>query len=920
MVETGSLQCRRQQCLQYAVPVPWTDMTVSHDAFISYSHDADGALAPVLERGLERLARPTFKLRAIDVFRDQTGLSASPAVWSGIVDHLAGSRWFIFLASPRSAASTWCQKEVRWWLDQHGAERLLVVLTDGVIEWDDAAGDFDWACTTALSREVVAGRFPEVPLYVDLRWVRDAGALDARDPRLRAAFLDLAAPVRGMPKDQLDGEDVRQLRRTRWLARSAVAVIAVAAVVAGWQAVEATRQRRQAEAERELAVSRQLAAQATSLRVREPVLALLLAAQSHATAPTAEALSALIELARSMPLARLLEHDVAFSSLIARAEGVGEGTLGTGGTVWAGDSAGQVWRLQMPTGAWTRIAEGRGGLLAGPAAMAVSQDGRTVAVGGYGGATRLLTEGAATTLVASPVEKEQITLGLDLSPDKRLLAVAGQALDRPTDNGFVVLHDLTTGKHRFVPGSGSAARVRFSPDGRWLAIGGDRGELKLHPVRPGDKPPVLNTVGAGSVVELQFVDGGRRLFVAWSYGRVDIIDPENGQRSEGLLSISTGMIEGMAVAADGRTFVTTHADGRVRRWTRDNTGRWQGREVYQHPNAPQGVALLDEGSRIASVDSDGRLVVARDLHLMAPQRLQWQATVDVQQAWLDEVTGRVGVVTPQGARWFDPSSRLVDAAAAGTKPPTPMGPIFEVQARHGAATLLRKGDAVELTGPAGTRTLKVGAPVEAATFSADGRLVYTLAQRRVRAWRADSAAPDGPEAMVGERASRLVASPDGRWLAVVHTAPWQIGKLERGVRGPSLTILALPDLRAHVQQADLDTGDSNLAGPRAIFGGDSKTLVLVGQSRINLWDLGSMRRVEATLPISEGVQVLGFLGGRWPLWLADTATDRLLTLDLRGDALADWACALSGRGLSVQEWTRFLGSGRSYAPRCRAHQ
>jgi hypothetical protein len=168
-------------------------MPSTHDAFISYSHAADGALAPVLERGMERLAKPTFKLRAIDVFRDQTSLSASPGVWSGIVDHLAGSRWFIVLASPRFAASPWCQKELRWWLDTHGTERLLVVLTEGDIAWDDAAADFDWARTTALPQAVAAGRFAEVPLAVDLRWVRSAvGTLDARDPRL-----GVRAPVAG---------------------------------------------------------------------------------------------------------------------------------------------------------------------------------------------------------------------------------------------------------------------------------------------------------------------------------------------------------------------------------------------------------------------------------------------------------------------------------------------------------------------------------------------------------------------------------------------------------------------------------------------------------------------------------------------------------------------------------------------------
>lgn len=894
-------------------------MPATHDAFVSYSHAADGALAPVLERGLERLAKPTFKLRAIDVFRDQTSLSASPGVWSGIVDHLAGSRWFIVLASPQSAASAWCQKELRWWLDTHGTERLLVVLTEGAIAWDDAAGDFDWAATTALPQGVAAGRFAEVPLYVDLRWVRDVGTLDARDPRLRAAWLDLAAPVRGVAKDQLDGDDVRQLRRTRWLARAGVALITLAAAVAAWQAVEATNQRRQAEAQRELAVSRQLAAQASALRVREPVMALLLAAQSHAVAPTGEALSALIELARAMPFERLLEHELALSSVIARPARLGEGTPGTGGTVWAGDADGQVWRLPLPAGAWTRIAEGRGGLLAGPSAMAVAPDGRTLAVASYGGNTRLLADGASPRSISSPVEKEQITLGLDFSADQRLLAMAGQALDRRSGAGFVVLHDLTTGAHRFVPGSSEAARVRFSPDGRWLAIGGDRGELALHALRPGDKPPALQATRAGTVADFAFADGGRRLFVAWSFGRIDILDTSTGQSLDTVLSIDNGFVEGMAVAPDGSVVVTSHGDGSVRRWSRSRIGgEWESREIYRHPSAPRGLALLDAGNRMVSVDSDGRLVVARDLHLTAPQRLHWQSSVDLQQAWLEAAQGRIGVVTAQGPRWVDPASRRVEVAAAGTAPPAAMGSLFETVARQGAWAVKRQGKAVVLAGPGGTRPLPVGAPVDAATFSADGQLVYTLAQQNVRAWKTDTLAPAGPDSTVGERGGRLVASPDGRWLAVVHAAPLQIGKLARGVRRASVSILSLPDLQPRVQQAELDTDENDFAGPDAMFSPDSRLVMLVGKTQLYLFDTGTLRRVDANLPLGDGVQVLGFLQGRWPLWLADTGADRLLTLDLQADSLADWACTLAGRGLTGAEWTRYLGDGRPYAPRCKA--
>jgi hypothetical protein len=53
-------------------------MPITHDAFVSYSHAADSELAPALEQGLEKLAKPILALRALDVFRDQTSLSASP--------------------------------------------------------------------------------------------------------------------------------------------------------------------------------------------------------------------------------------------------------------------------------------------------------------------------------------------------------------------------------------------------------------------------------------------------------------------------------------------------------------------------------------------------------------------------------------------------------------------------------------------------------------------------------------------------------------------------------------------------------------------------------------------------------------------------------------------------------------------------
>lgn len=121
-----------------------------YDAFISYSHAADGRLAPSLRNGLHRLAKAPFQLRALNVFRDETSLSATPSLWPSIEAALSQSRFFILLASPEAVASRWVVKEVDWWCRNRSVAHVLIALTSGEIVWDQSAGGFDWEQTTAL--------------------------------------------------------------------------------------------------------------------------------------------------------------------------------------------------------------------------------------------------------------------------------------------------------------------------------------------------------------------------------------------------------------------------------------------------------------------------------------------------------------------------------------------------------------------------------------------------------------------------------------------------------------------------------------------------------------------------------------------------------------------------------------------------
>ena len=163
------------------------------DAFISYSHAADGQLAPALQYGLHHFAKPLFKLRALTIFRDEASLAANPGLWTSIESALSQSSFFILLSSPEAAASAWVTKEVEWWCQHRTPETFLIVLTDGEIVWDGATGDFDWTQTTALPVHF-KGLYSEEPRWIDLRWARTSRDISLNNARFREIIADLAAP------------------------------------------------------------------------------------------------------------------------------------------------------------------------------------------------------------------------------------------------------------------------------------------------------------------------------------------------------------------------------------------------------------------------------------------------------------------------------------------------------------------------------------------------------------------------------------------------------------------------------------------------------------------------------------------------------------------------------------------------------
>ena len=241
-----------------------------YGAFISYSHAASAEVARGLQKWLQTYAKPLWRWRAVNVFRDETDLTAAPALWSRIANALDQSSHFILLASPEAAQSKWIKREIRYWLGDQNAgavgwpdldapianpkpERvatLLIALTAGDISWDEKAGnagDFDWSKTNAVPRQL-SGVFREEPQWVDLRTVVRREELRTSLSRSNSEFMravaQLAAPIRGIADfSQLVSEDYRQHRRTIGAAWAAAAVLAFATSAAMWQRQTAVAQR-----------------------------------------------------------------------------------------------------------------------------------------------------------------------------------------------------------------------------------------------------------------------------------------------------------------------------------------------------------------------------------------------------------------------------------------------------------------------------------------------------------------------------------------------------------------------------------------------------------------------------------------------------------------------------------------------------
>jgi WD40 repeat protein len=619
-----------------------------YDAFISYSHFADRQLAPAIQAGLQRLAKPWNRRRALWIFRDDTGLSVSPALYSSIRAALDDSRYLILLLSPSAAFSPWVKREIQHWVATKTAECILLVLTEGEWAWDAQSSDFDLERSTAIP-SALQGVFAEEPRVLDLRWARGEHRLKLTDERFRKAVADLAAPIHGKSKEDLEGEDLRQYhraRRFRFSAASLLSLLTVLALVAGgvaWDnsrraaaasararaqqaiaeaqqrraeqaAAEARRQQALAQAQAELAMSRQLAAQAELKRNGNLALSLLLSVEALRFAPTVEARSAL--------LAGLQANPRLTTFLSSGARGMRKFALTSDGrTLAASNNNGNVALVDVPS--HRLIGQLFSGADSEVSSLSFSPNGSMLAAAGSD--RRIILWNVRTRQpIGAPLSAHTSTVSsLAFNEDGSRLASA--------DNKKIVLWDVSaharwghplTGLNRGTTEIGGEVSLAFSPDGDVLASGDSDGAVVLWNVRSQrriGRPLRTMDVGINTAqVRLSFSPDGRILAAGvdascdtcgFEPGKIILWEVKSRQPIGEPLTGHIGGVNSVDFSPDGQRLTSGGTrDGTILVW--DLKGRQSRRSrLTRHDGRAVSVAFAGNGRRIVSTDSDGNIAL-----------------------------------------------------------------------------------------------------------------------------------------------------------------------------------------------------------------------------------------------------------------------------------------------------------------------
>jgi WD40 repeat protein len=453
------------------------------DVFVSYSR-RDGEFVHGLVSDLEA--------RGKSVWLDTDGIEDAEVFPQAIRTAIEGSDAFVFVITPESAASRFCEQEVEHALELH--KRLVPLLREPVADnalpeavrirnWIPFTPDVD--AHAASDRLVVALDTDLDYVRAHTRWLVKALEWDThgRDKSflLRGSELgnaetwlagasDHADPApTTLQREYLLASRTASTRRQRILVGASLTAVLIAAGLAAFALVS----RNDAVNAEANAKSRALAAESATQLSVDPERALLLAMAAERADKTPDATYALRRAIDLSPIRQRLPYlaggfpSVAYSpdgKQIAEGNNVVAGNAAPVGTVQLVDARTMAVERRISIGGEARnLAYNRAGTM-----LAVGTDGMVL----------LLDPGTGKRL--GTIRAMTNASGLEFSPDGTLLVAAEG--DPNTYNGHLEVYDLRAHKLRTIPLGPIGLQqdgkthyvnsVAFSPDGKRLVVTG----------------------------------------------------------------------------------------------------------------------------------------------------------------------------------------------------------------------------------------------------------------------------------------------------------------------------------------------------------------------------------------------------------------------------------------------------------------
>ncbi|MGH3242400.1 MAG: hypothetical protein ACRDNL_18635, partial [Spirillospora sp.] len=737
------------------------------------------------------------------------------------------------------------------------------------------------------------------------RWERDPESFPPPGPTVEG-FVGASAAT------------ARRAVRLRRLVQAGLATLTALAVIAAGAAIKAAGD---ADRQRGVAVSRQLAAQ--SEVIGDTSLSAMLAMAAWRIAPTDEARNRVLDAATRTGRGTLTGHT----------QGVTTVAFGAGGSMIAtGDQSGsaRLWDAASRRQLGAPITH-PGNECSSGINVALAPDRRTLA-------TECLSyvrfwDVASHRQVGAPIDNDRIVAALAYSPDGRTLVTGDH-------NGVVQKWDAEThrplgspmGRAAERPGERTAIRaVAFSRDGATLAAASDDTTVRLWDVAASQQRGgafIGHTDGVRDVAISP--DGTTLATVSWDR-TVRLWDVATRRQTATLKDGAHGF-NATAFSPDGTRLVTGGSGGRTVLW--DTAGRRRLLTLADNVDGVEDVAFSPDGRLLAAGGADGVVRLADPkTHLQIGTKMPAGAAVALSPDGRTLATGAPGEDDPAIRLWdvatqrpsgpplvpegtagsvasirFLPDGRRLltsgsdglrlwdvtgrreiarDGALTGLAEPSPDGTFVAVN--HGDAIAFWDVARRQETGP----RIRVPGHTDVLTamaISPDGAILATLGfDRRVRLFdvaarrQAEGSPPEGAGGFVND----LEFSPDGRTLAITAADSavrlWDVAR-----RRPSGVAMF---------------GDGGAVSSFA-FSPDGQFLATGStDNKVRLWDLRTYRQlgVPMTGHTRDVTAVSYGRDGRAVATVAGDGTARLWNVAVPADPVAE-ACANAGRSLTRDEW------------------